>query len=149
MNKTALGLLFVLPLLLPTLTHGTAPLGGLPLAFGSRPLFGHSLGLLKTLHNTPVADDTASSSTPSANYTTSKLDHFDFSNSATFQQRFFVNTTYSNGGGLHFLYVEGEYPAVPDHVSNEDYPHMQLAKDQQATVWALEHRFYGKSQPFE
>uniref|UniRef100_A0A915DLB3 Uncharacterized protein n=1 Tax=Ditylenchus dipsaci TaxID=166011 RepID=A0A915DLB3_9BILA len=81
-------------------------------------------------------------------YFTQKLDHFK-KNSATFQQRFFVNAQYSTNNSIYFLLVEGDNVASSSRVSNLDYPHMISAKDAGATVYNLEHRFYGSSQPFK
>jgi pimeloyl-ACP methyl ester carboxylesterase len=67
-----------------------------------------------------------------------------------FPQRYFVNTQWrnSNYGNVHILYVEGENIASETMVTDTTLPHVALAKDMGATVWSLEHRFRGKSQPF-
>jgi pimeloyl-ACP methyl ester carboxylesterase len=83
---------------------------------------------------------------------TQKQNHFQEQNTNTFQQRYFINTKWKTGTkNVHFLYIEGEGTADPSRVSNEDLPHNKLAadKDVGATVYSLEHRFRGKSQPFK
>uniref|UniRef100_A0A915DQ36 Uncharacterized protein n=1 Tax=Ditylenchus dipsaci TaxID=166011 RepID=A0A915DQ36_9BILA len=79
------------------------------------------------------------------------LDQMDASNKKTFKQRYFVNKQWknSNNGAVHILYVEGEYTASVSKVTNVNLPHVALAKDLGATVWSLEHRWRGKSQPLK
>ncbi|KAI1723581.1 serine carboxypeptidase s28 domain-containing protein [Ditylenchus destructor] len=109
------------------------------ISLGGRPFFGRGLNV----------DAKADDKDDSDKYIEQKLNHTK-SNSRTFQQRYFVNRQYSdNSSGLHILYIEGDSVASPSRVSNENYPHVSLAKDVKATIWALEHRYYGKSRPFK
>jgi len=72
-----------------------------------------------------------------------KIDHFDPSSSATFEQRYYVDNQYWDGKGPVFLYIggEGTLSGTPTgYVS-------VLAQNYSALVVALEHRFYGESIP--
>ncbi|KAI1723582.1 serine carboxypeptidase s28 domain-containing protein [Ditylenchus destructor] len=73
------------------------------------------------------------------------VDHFN--PSSTFKQRYFVNTKYANGSEIHFLVVEGQGAADPSKITNANITYVNTAKDVGATLWLLEHRFYGKSWP--
>ncbi|CAD8145077.1 unnamed protein product [Paramecium octaurelia] len=74
------------------------------------------------------------------------LDHSDPANTQTCQQRYHVYSQYFNPikGGV-ILYICGEWNC--QGVGDNSLP-FQLAKDLGAIVIALEHRFYGQSQPF-
>lgn len=76
---------------------------------------------------------------------TQLLDHSDPANKATWQQRYHVYSEYQQGKGAVILYICGEWNCrgVSDNSMS-----FQLAKQLGATVIALEHRFYGQSQPF-
>jgi len=75
------------------------------------------------------------------------LDHFNPADNTTFQQRYFVTDQYwDRQNGQVILYICGEGPCngVPENklfIST-------LAKENNALILALEHRFYGLSQPF-
>jgi thymus-specific serine protease len=82
-----------------------------------------------------------------------QVDHFDRSNNNTFQQRYFVNTTYWKGpdsGAPVFLCVGGEGPPL-DYLVLVSSVHcndmVELAPKHGALLLALEHRFYGPSTP--
>uniref|UniRef100_A0A915CUH0 Uncharacterized protein n=1 Tax=Ditylenchus dipsaci TaxID=166011 RepID=A0A915CUH0_9BILA len=114
----------------------------LPFAIAGRPLFGFNGQHLRT-HD---ADDTASEK-----YFTQNLNQSSQTDdAATFKQRYFVNTQWKGNanGAVHILYIEGDGPASVSKVKDVSLPHVALAKDLGATAWILEHRFYGKSQPF-
>lgn len=89
----------------------------------------------------PAADDSTEK------YISQPIDHFAKSTN-NFQQRYFVNTKFSNSSGVHILYIEGAQTAISAKATNESYPWVTNAKELKATVWVLEHRFYGKSQPY-
>lgn len=74
-----------------------------------------------------------------------KLDHFDPQNNATWQQRYYdIDQYWDKENGPLFLYICGEgtcrKPADNSFVVN-------MAKKFNGRVLALEHRFYGMSQP--
>lgn len=59
-----------------------------------------------------------------------------------------MNTKYNTTTGLHFLWVEGVGQLYPERITASDYPLISYAKEAGATLWSLEHRFYGRSRPF-
>jgi pimeloyl-ACP methyl ester carboxylesterase len=77
------------------------------------------------------------------------LDHFDSSNTTTFKQRYFIATDYTRGDKnapvIYYQCGEGNcldsYPLPP---AIDSY-----ASSLGAAVVVLEHRYYGKSQPFD
>lgn len=76
---------------------------------------------------------------------TQKLDHAD-PNSATFSQRYFYSTQFAKGADAPVLFVfGGEGPEAGYSVSSK----ADVAKVLGAAVVVLEHRYYGKSLPFE
>ncbi|KAJ6231690.1 peptidase s28 family protein [Anaeramoeba flamelloides] len=74
-----------------------------------------------------------------------RLDHFNPLDTRTFEQQYYVDDTYwTDHSGPVFLYISGEAPMggpVGGFVS-------VLAEQNNALVLSLEHRYYGKSQPF-
>ena len=90
---------------------------------------------------------------PFSKFFTQRLDHFDRSNNVTFSQRYFVNTTFWDGNANSpvFLCVGGEgtpldYTVLTDSVHCSDMT--ELAPKHNALMLALEHRYYGPSNPF-
>ena len=87
---------------------------------------------------------------------TQPLDHFDALEPRTWRQRYFANTEHFDAAGsarptLAFLCVGGEGPPFTPDVVTTGGPHcalaVEMAKTRGALVLALEHRFYGPSQP--
>lgn len=77
------------------------------------------------------------------------LDHFQHSSTdTTWTQHFQCNASFHAPGGPVFLLLGGEGPASPVWVSAQTSI-MMYAKMFNAAVFQLEHRFYGKSQPFQ
>lgn len=75
------------------------------------------------------------------------LDHFDPSNTAEWQQRITVyNTPFNPTNGTVFIYIGGEGPEAG--MSNGTGFVVQLANKFSGMIIAVEHRFYGSSQPF-
>ncbi|KAL7746481.1 hypothetical protein RI367_008131 [Sorochytrium milnesiophthora] len=74
-----------------------------------------------------------------------KLDHFDFREDRTFEQRYYVNDTFYRRGGPVFLYVGGEAPLT--NASVRTGFQTQLAQKHRALLLSLEHRYYGPSKP--
>ncbi|KAI1710169.1 serine carboxypeptidase s28 domain-containing protein [Ditylenchus destructor] len=114
----------------------------LPFGF---PITAHFPFLLDSYENSkfsvPAADDS------SEKYLAQPIDHF-AKTTNNFQQRYFVNTKFSNSSGVHILYIEGAQGATSDKVTNDSFPWVSNAKEVKATVWLLEHRFYGKSKTY-
>ncbi|KAL9654656.1 hypothetical protein ABK040_006718 [Willaertia magna] len=77
-----------------------------------------------------------------------QLDHYDPTNTETFQQRFWVNATAWNkqNNGPVFIIIGGEGPASEGYI-NGHFIATEYAQRYGAMVAALEHRFYGKSVP--
>ncbi|XP_054770679.2 putative serine protease K12H4.7 [Lytechinus pictus] len=76
-----------------------------------------------------------------------KLDHFNDADLRTWNQRFFINSTFYTPGGPVFLMIGGEGEANP--VWMVDGAWVEYAKEMNAFLIMLEHRFYGKSHPTE
>lgn len=74
------------------------------------------------------------------------IDHYDYSSNRTFRQRYYVLDDFFNGNdGPAYLYICGE--AECRGISNSSWT-AELAKQTGGIIFALEHRFYGKSMPF-
>ncbi|KAK6628671.1 hypothetical protein RUM43_002486 [Polyplax serrata] len=82
---------------------------------------------------------------PEEQYFEQKLDHFDPSSSATWQQRYFVNDTHYKPGGPVFLMIGGEGEASPKWMVEGTW--LKYAQRYNAYCVQVEHRFYGKSHP--
>ena len=95
-------------------------------------------------------------------YITQRLDHFDATNDATFQQRYFVSYRHQSDSGaglptISLLCVGGEGPGFTPSVLIDSVhcsgDMLELAKRIAQTkthdviLYALEHRYYGKSYP--
>lgn len=74
------------------------------------------------------------------------LDHFNFMNSQTFLQRYFVVDTFYKKGGPCFFYT-GNEGALEEFYYNTGFP-FDNAPSFGALVVFAEHRFYGGSRPF-
>eukprot|EP00766_Chilomastix_caulleryi_P000712 gnl/Chilomastix_caulleri/1692.p1 GENE.gnl/Chilomastix_caulleri/1692~~gnl/Chilomastix_caulleri/1692.p1 ORF type:complete len:209 (-),score=58.86 gnl/Chilomastix_caulleri/1692:41-667(-) len=79
-------------------------------------------------------------------FTEQLVDHFDQTNTSTWSQRYFVNTTHYQAGGPVFLMIGGEGPESQSAV-NGHFHFMEWAKELHGIGVALEHRYYGKSYP--
>ncbi|KAI6243428.1 Peptidase S28 family-containing protein [Aphelenchoides fujianensis] len=83
---------------------------------------------------------------------TQKVDHFDDSNTKTFQQLIYKNDKYFDKSAKNpvvFVYNPGEGGAGEEDIEWEDIPMVTWAKQFGAMLYVLEHRFYGQSQPFD
>lgn len=84
-----------------------------------------------------------------------KLDHYNRAVNGTFKQRFFVNETQWTGKSespVVFLCVGGEGPPMDRSVltaSDHCNDMVELAPKHGAMMFALEHRYYGPSRPFD
>ena len=76
------------------------------------------------------------------NFYTQQVDHSDASR-GTYQQRYYVDTTYYSSGGPVFIYIggEGNLGGTPTGFVAE------YAQQHKALIVALEHRWYGQSIP--
>jgi len=74
------------------------------------------------------------------------VDHFNYLDGRTYEQRYWLSNQYWDGKGPIFLYICGEYRCtVPD---TRLFPFM-VGSQYNAQFLVLEHRFYGDSQPFD
>lgn len=129
-----------------TFALAVAPLASaLPVRNQGKMIYGNGLEKSWTV---PAPEDS-----PFDYYFDQRLDHFDRSNGATFQQRYFVNTTYWKGPDSNapvFLCVGGEGPPL-DYLVLVSSVHcndmVELAPKHGALLLALEHRYYGPSTP--
>ncbi|EEB18067.1 conserved hypothetical protein [Pediculus humanus corporis] len=85
--------------------------------------------------------------TPEEKYFVQKLDHFDPTNTKTWNQRYFVNDSFYQPNGPFFLMIGGEGEASPKWMVNGTW--LDYAKKYNAYCVMVEHRFYGKSHPTE
>ena len=82
------------------------------------------------------------------NFFTQKIDHFDPSDNRTYQQRYFVNSTFSKNNSKNLIvFIGGESELTPASIIKSSV--RKLAETTQSTIVGLEHRFFGKSQPFD
>jgi pimeloyl-ACP methyl ester carboxylesterase len=79
-------------------------------------------------------------------YIASKVDHFDSSNTNTYQQRYWYNDQWYSAGGPVFLMIGGESAEDSSWVADGDLVWTQLAAANNAMVFLIEHRYYGASQ---
>ena len=80
-------------------------------------------------------------------FTSQLINHFDRQDNRTYSQRYWaIDQYYDHKFGPVLLYICGEYtcPGIPEE---RQFP-LLLAKQFNALVLVLEHRYYGASQPF-
>jgi hypothetical protein len=83
---------------------------------------------------------------PQAQWYTQKLDHFT-PDPRDWQQKYYVNDTFWGGPGYPiFVYIGGEGPQGPGAIVRSTMAKIYAPK-YEALMFALEHRFYGESQP--
>ena len=115
---------------------------GLPLFHRGRPRGGMLGAPRKSLKST----FSSKLSSPSDEmWFTQQLDHFNPTDTRTWQQRFFVNDRYWTKGGPVFIQIGGEGPADPIWMTEGQW--ITYAQRYGALCVMLEHRFYGKSHP--
>ncbi|KAI0243660.1 hypothetical protein L0F63_002855 [Massospora cicadina] len=79
---------------------------------------------------------------------TQRLDHSGcVGKNRTFKQRYFMNDTFYEKGGPGIIFIGGERDMSEYFVLNGLA--LDLAKEHHGVLYALEHRYYGKSQPFD
>jgi pimeloyl-ACP methyl ester carboxylesterase len=77
------------------------------------------------------------------------LDHFTASDTRTFKQRYLIDSEYATGASSPVIYyVCGEGNCMTGELDPSGWAN-QLAKKMSAHFVALEHRYYGQSQPFD
>lgn len=95
----------------------------------------------------PRADAKVKLTAAEPQWFTQKLNHFDASDSRTWQQKYYVNGSSLGMNGPVFLMIGGEGPLRATWVAVGAM--VQYAQKYGALVLALEHRFYGDSHPTE
>ena len=81
-------------------------------------------------------------------YFTQRLNWQDFSDNRTLQNRYLVNSDYASGPNAPVIYVPGGESALNRTNFENGYIGF-VVKAMHAHYVSLEHRFYGKSQPFD
>ncbi|CAK4143629.1 unnamed protein product [Aphanomyces euteiches] len=77
-----------------------------------------------------------------------KVDHTDATNKAVWKQQYLVNDEFYGGPGSPvFLYISGENSISNKWIQSTNAFVGQLAQENKAMMVALEHRYYGNSQP--
>lgn len=93
----------------------------------------------------PVPIDGISNRLILSNYITQPQDHFDATNTNTWQMRYYSNDQYYVPGGPLFIYLGGEWEISYGWVTGG---HMvDMAKEMNGHIFYTEHRYYGKSYP--
>jgi len=78
---------------------------------------------------------------------TQTLDHFNYLDQRTYEQRYWVNDKFFDEvEGPIFLYICGEYTCS---IREDRMFSFMVGASHNAKLMALEHRFYGESQPFD
>lgn len=80
-------------------------------------------------------------------FITQRLDNFDPTNDATWQQRYFLNGEFWAPGGCIFILLTGEWEASPDRFQNTIM--YAMSREFHCYMVTLEHRYYGQSHPTE
>lgn len=76
---------------------------------------------------------------------TQRLDHFNGADTRVWEQRYFMNDSFTQSGGPVFLMIGGEGAANPGWMTQGTW--ITYAEKMGALCLLLEHRFYGKSHP--
>ncbi|XP_028402070.1 putative serine protease K12H4.7 [Dendronephthya gigantea] len=82
---------------------------------------------------------------PPEQWFTQRLTHYNDANKATWQQRYWYNSTYWKPGGPVFIMIGGEGEANPIWMVEGTW--IKYAQELGAFTFMLEHRFYGQSHP--
>lgn len=113
------------------------------------------LAFVDCLHSQKLLDDTLEGKSPvpvpdfnqSLFWFDQVIDHYDYTNSAVWKQRYYVVDTFFNrSSGPVFLYICGEGPC--GGISKGVGSVILMAQKYSALILTLEHRFYGESMPF-
>lgn len=80
-------------------------------------------------------------------FITQRVDNFDPTNNATWQQRYLINNEFWAPGGCVFLLLSGEWEVAADRLQSSMM--YEMSRDFQCYMIYLEHRYYGKSRPTE
>ncbi|XP_030374874.1 putative serine protease F56F10.1 [Scaptodrosophila lebanonensis] len=100
---------------------------------------------LRDLHRGPPQLPMKSRAEPVTGWITQKIDHFDESNTDTYQMRYLVNDEFETEGSPIFIFVGGEWEIEPSMVKGGLW--YDLAKEHNGVLVYTEHRYYGESLP--
>ncbi|CAH1768207.1 8280_t:CDS:1, partial [Entrophospora sp. SA101] len=82
---------------------------------------------------------------PTQYYYDQKLDHFNDTNTETFKQTYYFNSSFYKAGGPIFIHTAGEARAQPIYVFSTGIS--ELVASLNGLLVTIEHRFYGDSYP--
>ncbi|XP_034486003.1 putative serine protease K12H4.7 [Drosophila innubila] len=100
---------------------------------------------IKDLHRGPPRQPSSNRANVETRWITQKLDNFDDSNTATWEDRILINEDYFVDGSPIFIYLGGEWEIKPGDISSGHL--VDLARKYNGAVITTEHRFFGKSFP--
>ncbi|KAL0242629.1 hypothetical protein GEMRC1_005192 [Eukaryota sp. GEM-RC1] len=111
-----------------------------------------AVGFAKFQYLDTILSASSSSEVPDSRYIslpnwfTQRLDHFNDLDKRVWAQRYYMNQRFWDGKGPIFMYIGGE--GTLSGPPGDDSFVGSLAKEHNGLIVALEHRFYGMSQPF-
>jgi len=77
-----------------------------------------------------------------------KIDHYNESDSRTFQQRIFFDTQFTNGPPFgSFVLILGDFSRYNTEILKFE-PILSIAKDTKSVIFGIENRYFGDSKPF-
>jgi len=76
---------------------------------------------------------------------TQRLDNFDPTSDATFEQKYLMTAEHFQPGGCTFLFLSGEWSITDYRLENSLMA--EMAADLNCYIFYLEHRYYGESRP--
>ncbi|MFH4983779.1 hypothetical protein AB6A40_010488 [Gnathostoma spinigerum] len=79
---------------------------------------------------------------------TQTLDHFNNLSKETWEQHYAINEDYRIPDGPAILFLTAQYSSPSELIKDKKYPVVEYAKRLNATLFMLEHRYFGSSQPF-
>lgn len=80
-------------------------------------------------------------------FITQRLDNFDPTNDATWQQRYLMNGEFWEPGGCIFILLSAEWDVTADRFENSMM--YEMSRQFQCYMFHLENRYYGQSRPTE
>lgn len=80
-------------------------------------------------------------------FVTQRVDNFDPSNNATWQQRYLILGEFWSPGGCIFILLSGEWEVTADRFENTMM--YEMSRQFNCYMIQLEHRYYGQSRPTE
>ncbi|XP_034116287.2 putative serine protease K12H4.7 [Drosophila albomicans] len=100
---------------------------------------------LKDLHRGPPQQVVMNRATVEEKWITQPLDHFDETNTGTYQMRYLVNDEFQTEGSPIFIFLGGEWEASSGMILQGHW--YDMAKEHQGLLLYTEHRYYGQSVP--